>query len=105
VESWRFTPAESLISIMGYTLLAGAAAAAIVLRGWRFPVAAVSGVAHLAIGCLHGYRLLRPFRFEVFGYEWPLGASLREAAIVGSFGAVSLWFAGMTWGRSATGAS
>jgi hypothetical protein len=59
----------------------------------RFAAAVSSGVLHIAIGALHVYRLVIPFRFEVFGYTWSQQASIREALAVTGFGALCLWVA------------
>ena len=53
---------------------------------YRVLSAIISGLGHFCIGLLHAYRLWRPFHFEVFGYEWSRGASLREVLIVIPFG-------------------
>jgi hypothetical protein len=50
-------------------------------------------VGHLSLGMLHAYRLVSPFTFEVFGYQWSFGPSLREALVVIPFGLFSLFVA------------
>lgn len=59
----------------------------------RIPASVITGFCHLLIGSIHVYRLWDPFRFEVFGYAWSYGASLREVAIVVPFGALCLFIA------------
>ncbi len=82
VGSWEFTRLDSAASLLVYTLLIGINLVAISWLVWRRSAALLSGLLHLAIGSLHVYRLWSPFRFEVFGYAWPQGASFREAIIV-----------------------
>jgi len=65
-----------------YSILIGLNILAVSYTGIRFIAALASGVFHLTIGFLHIYRLVHPFHFEVFGYNWPIGASLREVFIV-----------------------
>jgi hypothetical protein len=60
---------------------------------YRIVAATITRIGHLSIGLLHAYRLLRPFTFEVFGYSWSSGASLREVMIVVPFGLFSLFVA------------
>src|SRR6185436_6531224 len=82
VGTWEFTRWDSLISLLVYSVLIMANLAAIVRVGLRWFAALSSAVLHLAIGGLHVYRLIYPFRFEVFGHSWPQWASLREVIIV-----------------------
>jgi hypothetical protein len=91
VGTWEFSAFDSAASLLIYSALIAMNLAAIGVLSWRRPAAAFSGLLHLAIGGLHAYRLLKPFRFEVFGYSWPQGASLREALIVIPFGFLCLW--------------
>jgi hypothetical protein len=89
VGSWAFSFRESVASLLIYSLLVGFSLIAIQAERYRFIVAAISGMGHLSLGALHVYRLIYPFTFEVFGYSWSYGASLREALIVLPFGMVS----------------
>ena len=82
VGSWAFSPLESVASLCFYTLLIGLDLAAIQIDVFRVVAAGLTAIGHLIIGSLHVYRLVNPFRFEVFGYSWSYGASLREALIV-----------------------
>ena len=93
VGSWEFTRLDSAASLLVYTILIGINLLAISSLPWRRSAALLSGLLHLSIGSLHIYRLVSPFRFEVFGYTWPQGASLREAIIVIPFGILCLWVA------------
>src|SRR6266581_52950 len=93
VGTWDFSRFDSAIALLIYSALIAANLTAI---GWlplRASVALSSGVLHLLIGGLHAYRLISPFRFEVFGYAWSQRASLREAIIVIPFGVFCLWVA------------
>ena len=93
VGTWKFSAFESAASLFIYSLLIAMNLAAIGVLRWRRPAATLSGLLHLAIGALHAYRLVKPFRFEVFGYSWSQGASLREALVVIPFGLLCLWIA------------
>ena len=96
VGSWEFSKLDSTASLLVYTILIGINLVAITSLQWRRSAALLSGLLHLAIGSLHVYRLWSPFRFEVFGYAWPQGASLREAIVVIPFGILCLWIARQT---------
>jgi hypothetical protein len=93
VGSWEFSRLDSAVSILIYSVLIALNLAAIARLRWRLSAALISGLLHLVIGGLHAYRLVAPFRFEVFGYTWPQAASLREAIIVMPFGLLSFWVA------------
>ena len=90
VGSWTFSTVDSSVSLLIYSALIALNLLAISAERYRVIAAALTGLGHLALGSLHVYRLLRPFRFEVFGYPWSAGASLREALIVIPFGLLSL---------------
>lgn len=90
VGSWSFSATDSVISLFVYSCLAGLNLLAIDRERYRFVAATLTGIVHLTIGSLHTYRLFRPFTFEVFGYSWTYGASLREALISVTFAALSL---------------
>ena len=94
VGSWEFTRFDSATSLLIYCVLIAINLFAIVRLSYRRTAAMLSGVVHLAIGSLHLFRLFKPFRFEVFGYQWSQGASLREVLIVIPFGCLCLWIAG-----------
>lgn len=93
VGSWEFTTLESAVSLLIYTALIAINVIAIVREAQRTIAGILSGVLHLSIGGLHTYRLIKPFRFEVFSHAWPLAASLREAVILAPFGLLCLWMA------------
>lgn len=93
VGSWEFSRLDSVLSLLIYSLFIAINLVAIGWLSWRRWAAILSGLLHLMIGGLHEYRLFRPFRFEVFGYQWSQGASLREALIVIPFGLLCLWIA------------
>lgn len=91
VGSWEFSRLDSATSLFVYTALISINLFAIVRLSWRRAAAIISGLLHLVIGSLHMYRLFDPFRFEVFGYDWSQGASLREVLVVIPFGLLCLW--------------
>ena len=93
VGSWAFSATDSIVSLLIYTLLVGLNILAIQTRKVRIMAAALTGIGHLSLGSLHAYRLLYPFTFQVFGYSWTTGASLREVLIVVPFGLLSLFVA------------
>ena len=93
VGSWEFTRIESLASLLIYSVLIAINLIAILRIAYRPAAAIVSGILHLSIGGLHAYRLIKPFRFEIFGHAWPLTASLREVLVVLPFGLLCLWMA------------
>ena len=90
VAAWSFTPWESAAAIAVYSGLITGCLLAVQAPALRAAAAFVSGLGHTAIGALHVVRLVHPFRFEVFGYRWPIGATLREALLVLPFGLVSI---------------
>ena len=90
VGSWAFSQADSIVSLIVYSLLVTLNLLAIQANGFRIIAAVLTGLGHLALGSLHAYRLFYPFTFTVFGYSWSYGASLREVLIVIPFGLLSL---------------
>ena len=93
VGSWVFSSTDSIVSLLIYSFLVGLNVLAIQTEKFRIPAAALTGIGHLGLGALHAYRLLYLFTFEVFGYSWTRGASLREVLIVVPFGLLSLFVA------------
>lgn len=93
VSSWAFSPTESIVSLLIYTALVALNLLSISVEKYRIMAAMLTAIGHLGIGLLHAYRLLHPFTFEVFGYPWSYGASLREVMIVLPFGFLSLFVA------------
>lgn len=96
VGRWNFSAAESAVSLIVYGFLIVINLAAIPFEQYRVFSATISGVGHISLGLLHVYRLRRPFDFEVFGYKWSRGASLREALIVFPFGFLCFLVAAMS---------
>ena len=90
VGSWSFSVADSVASLVVYSLLVLLNLAAIQVDRVRIIAALLTGAGHLLLGALHAYRLLFPFTFNIFGYSWSAGASLREVLIVVPFGLLSL---------------
>jgi hypothetical protein len=90
VGSWAFTRTDSAFAMAVYCLLIAANLWAVAAARPRAVVAAGSGALHLCFAGLHFYRLASPFAFRLFGYEWPLSASLRESLILSVFGLVSI---------------
>lgn len=93
VGSWVFSATDSVVSILAYTGLVALNLLAIDKEKCRLVAATLTGIGHLSIGSLDAFRLVHPFTFEVFGYSWTYGASLREAIITIPFGALSLFIA------------
>ena len=93
VGSWIFSSADSIASLLIYSLLVALNLLAIQSEKYRIMAAALTGIGHLGLGSLHAYRLLHPFTFEVFGYSWTYGASFREVLIVVPFGLLSSFVA------------
>lgn len=93
VGSWAFSFADSVFSLLIYSVLIAVNLVSIPAEKYRVVAATLTGIGHLALGFLHAYRLLHPFTFVVFGYSWTYGASLREALIVVPFGLLSLFIA------------
>jgi hypothetical protein len=93
VGAWEFSRFDSLVSLLVYSTLIVLNLAAISRIHLRVFAALASAVLHLVIGGLHVYRLVKPFRFEVFGYEWSQSASLREVLAVVPFGVLCLLMA------------
>ena len=93
VGSWAFSSFDSVVSLVIYSVLIALNLLAISARRCQILAAALTGTGHLSIGSLHVYRLLHPFTFEVFGYSWSYGASLREVLMVVPFGLLSSFVA------------
>ena len=93
VGPWAFSSFDSVVSLVIYSALIALNLLAISAGRYQVLAAALTGLGHLSLGLLHAYRLLHPFTFEVFGYSWSYGASLREVLIVVPFGLLSLYVA------------
>jgi len=90
VGSWAFSVADSVVSLCVYSVLIILNLIAIQLESYRVVASGLTAIGHLIIGSLHLYRLIRPFTFEVFGYTWSYGASVREALVVIPMGLLAL---------------
>jgi len=93
VGYWSFSSFDSVVALIVYSGLIALNLLSIVDIRYQIVAAALTGIGHLSLGLLHVYRLLYPFTFEVFGYEWSNGASLREVLIVVPFGLLSSFVA------------
>ena len=93
VGSWAFSFADSMVSLLIYSVMVTINLLAILVEKYRMMAAALTGIGHLGIGLLHAYRLFDTFTFVVFGYSWSYGASLREVLLVIPFGLLSLFVA------------
>lgn len=89
VGSWSFSVADSVVALIVYSALIALNVWSIVDSRYQIVAAALTATGHLSLGLLHVYRLLHPFTFEVFGYQWSHSASLREVLIVVPFGLLS----------------
>ena len=93
VGSWSFSVADSIAALFVYGGLIALNLLSISFERFRFASALLTGVLHLFIGSLHLYRLLHPFTFEVFGYAWSTGASIREVLVIIPTGLLALYVA------------
>lgn len=93
VDGFIYSPVQSFFSILFYAGLISLNILAVIKQGIRLTSLFATGFVHVLIGLVHATRLIHPFRFEVFGYNWPEQASLREVLIVFPFGLVCcmLW--------------
>jgi hypothetical protein len=82
IGSWSFSPLDSWISLLFYSILVLMNVVSWFFINVRLSTAIVSGCVHTLIGLLHAFRLIHPFRFEVFNLDWPLNSSFREALIL-----------------------
>lgn len=86
VGDWPFHFRDSWLSLFFYSGLIFLNLLSINYHKTRFAALLFSGIFHLLLGTIHVIRLLYPFKFEVFGYEWSNAASWREILIVTPFG-------------------
>lgn len=93
VGSWAFSTRDSIVSLIIYSVLIALNLLAISVGRYQVVAAALTSIGHLSIGLLHICRLLHPFTFEVLGYSWTYGASLREVLIVVPFGLLAAFLA------------
>jgi len=85
VGDWEYSVVASVVSLILYGLLIAGNLASVAFDRPRVIVATVSGIGHATLLCLHIVRLIRPFRFEVFGFTWSRNSSLREVALIVPF--------------------
>jgi hypothetical protein len=86
VGSWDYSTLDSVVAMFIYTILIALNIISVSYHKIRFVSALFSGIFHLTLAFVHISRVLNPFRFEVFGYEWSIGASVREIIMVFPFG-------------------
>lgn len=86
VGNFEFNLFHSLIAMLIYSALIIFNLIAISYIPIRFIAALLTGILHLTLGFIHISRLLNPFHFEVFGYTWSTGSSIREILFVFPFG-------------------
>jgi hypothetical protein len=103
VGSFAFSPFESFVSLLIYSGLVALNLLAIYKDKYQLAASAMTAIGHLSIGSLHALRLVYPFTFEVFGYSWSFGSSLREALITLPFAALSSLVAVSVNARRVTG--
>ena len=88
VGSWIFSPFDSVAFMLGYSVLIGLNLLCVVYDSPRKKTLFVTAMCHLLFGVLHMYRLTHMFEFQVFGYVWSQGASIREVCIETGFATV-----------------
>ena len=86
----------SMVFMVIYSGLIGFNLLSIIKNDYRFYAAILSGILHQVLAVVHIARFIDPFKFEVFGYEWTEGASIREIIIVGIFGLACFYVAWLT---------
>src|SRR3569832_2120582 len=86
VGRYSFSRFDSYVSLVVFSVLILINVLATVQTPLRFAAALLTGLGLSALGILHIIRLIHPFRFEVFSYQWSLQSSLREVIIVFPFG-------------------
>ena len=79
---WSFSISDSLLFMVLYSIPISLNLIAISYSKVRFIAALSSGILHLTLGIFHIIRLIDPFTFKVFGFDWSINASLREILIV-----------------------
>jgi len=93
VGNWSFSSTDSIASLLVYGSLIVLNLVSISVSKLRVSASLITGLCHVIIGSIHLYRLWNPFTFEVFGYTWSYGASVREVVIVVPFGLLCLFVA------------
>ena len=82
VGSFSFSVFESILAMLLYSALIALNLFAISYVKVRFVAALASGILHLTLGFIHITRLLNPYTFIVFDYDWSLSSSLREVIMI-----------------------
>jgi hypothetical protein len=90
VGSWHYSILNSIVAMLIYSVLIFLNIFSVAYHNLRFISALFSGILHLTLAFVHISRLLNPFQFEVFGYEWSMGSSIREIIMVFPFGIVCI---------------
>jgi hypothetical protein len=90
VGSWHYSILNSIVAMLIYSVLIFLNIFSVAYYKLRFISALFSGILHLTLAFVHISRLLNPFQFEVFGYEWSMGSSIREIIMVFPFGIVCI---------------
>lgn len=90
VGDFEFGVVHSVVSLFLYSCLIAINLASISLSGLRFFAALISGILHLTLAFIHISRIINPFHFEVFGYYWSLGSTIREVLFIFPFGMVCI---------------
>jgi len=86
VGSWNYSFFNSILAILIYSILIFLNIFSVSYHRVRFISALISGIFHLTVAFVHISRLLNPFTFEVFGYNWSIGSSVREIVMFFPFG-------------------
>lgn len=90
VGSCTYSVLNSLVAMFIYAVLIFLNIFSVSYHKLRFISALFSGILHLTLAFVHISRLLNPFQFEVFGYEWSMSSSIREILIVFPFGIICI---------------
>lgn len=86
VGNLSFSIFDSVLSMFLYSFLIILNLLSISLTKIRFIAALLSGILHITLAIIHIVRFINPFTFEVFGYDWSMGSSLREIIFILPFG-------------------
>jgi hypothetical protein len=90
VGNWEYSVVESIVAMLIYSVLISLNLISVSYHKIRFVSALFSGIFHLTLAFVHISRLLNPFDFQVFGYDWSTGASLREILMIFPFGIICI---------------
>jgi hypothetical protein len=86
VGSWSYGVLNSVLAMFIYSILISLNLVSVSYHKLRFVSALFSGILHLTLAFVHISRFLNPFRFEVMGYDWSIGSSVREIIFAFPFG-------------------